>query len=262
MLTETNGDMPSDKGSDMLRGRTAVVTGGARGIGYEISRTFAKNGANLAIIDVDAIEAEKCAEAIKTEFNVSANCYECRVEQSERVAVVCESIIRDFSRVDILVNNAGITRDRLLIRMTEEDFDAVIGVNLKGAFNFTKSLARTILRSPVGRIINTSSIIGITGNVGQANYAASKAGLIGFTKSVAKEMAGRGVTCNAIAPGFIDTLMTANLPESSREAMLSAIPLKRLGTTQDVANLALFLASDMAAYITGEVINVTGGMGM
>jgi 3-oxoacyl-[acyl-carrier protein] reductase len=166
----------------------------------------------------------------------------------------------DFNKVDILVNNAGVIRDNLLLRMSEEDFGRVMDVNLKGAFNFTKHLSRSIMKSPCGRIINIASVIGLTGNAGQANYAAAKAGLIGFTKAIAKEFAGRKVTCNAIAPGYIDTDMTANLPEATVQHVIGNIPMKRMGMAEEVANLAVFLASGLASYITGEVIRIDGGL--
>ena len=226
----------------MLLGRKAVITGAAQGIGRAIAMEFEKHGAIVAIVD---ISSEK---------------YSCNVCDFDAVKDTCEKIIQDFGGVDILVNNAGITRDNLLLRMTEAEFDAVLNVNLKGAFNFTKHLSRALLKSKNGRIINISSVSGLTGNPGQVNYSASKAGLVGMTKTLAKEFASKGITVNAIAPGFIETDMTAVLPESIVESMHKAIPLKRFGQVQDIANLAAFLASDNASYITGEVIRVDGGM--
>ena len=244
----------------MLKEKTAVITGASRGIGRAIAVEMAKNGADVALIysgnEVAAAETAKTAQ----EFGVTAKIYQCNVADFAQSKSVCDCIIKDFGKVDILVNNAGITKDKLILTMSEADFDDVIAVNLKGAFNFTKHLSRYIMKSSGGRIINISSVIGIAGNTGQANYAASKAGLIGFTKTVAKELASRNITCNAIAPGFIETDMTADLSESIIENVQTAIPLKRMGKASDVASLAIFLASDLAAYITGEVIKVDGGM--
>ncbi|MCL2883138.1 MAG: 3-oxoacyl-[acyl-carrier-protein] reductase [Coriobacteriia bacterium] len=244
----------------MLEGKTAVVTGASRGIGQAIALQMAANGADLAIIYAGGSEAaeEACVKAAG--LGVSARAYKCDVSDFEQAKAASEGILSDFGSVDILVNNAGIIKDNLLLRMSEADFDAVLGVNLKGAFNMTKHLARSIMRSPAGRIINISSVSGLMGNPGQANYAAAKAGLVGLTKTVAKELAGKGVTCNAIAPGFIETAMTAALPASVIEYIDTSVPLKRIGSVADVANLAVFLASDQASYITGEVIKVDGGM--
>ncbi|MCL2884584.1 MAG: 3-oxoacyl-ACP reductase FabG, partial [Oscillospiraceae bacterium] len=195
-------------------------------------------------------------------FGVKAETYQCDVADFEASKAVCERIAADFGAVDILVNNAGITRDNLLLRMSEADFDAVLGVNLKGAFNMIKHLSRLLMKSPAGRIINISSVSGLMGNAGQANYAAAKAGLIGLTKTVAKELAGRKVTCNAIAPGFIETNMTAGLPPAVHEFIDRAVPLRRMGSPEEIAAVAVFLASGAASYITGEVIRVDGGMDM
>jgi 3-oxoacyl-[acyl-carrier protein] reductase len=244
----------------MLKGRTAVITGGARGIGRTIALAFAENGADVAILDVGGEEAMNETVAAAEGFGVKAGAYRCDISDFDAVKNTCAGIAADFPKIDILVNNAGITRDGLLLAMSGADFDAVLGVNLKGAFNATRHLARYIMKSPAGRIINISSVVGLSGNVGQANYAASKAGLVGLTKTTAKEFAGRGVTCNAIAPGFIETDMTAVLTEAVKEKFQSQIPLKRMGTPREVASLALFLASDAAAYITGEVIKIDGGM--
>jgi len=201
---------------------------------------------------------KKQAEAL----GAKAEIYDCDVSDFEVSKKTCEKIVADFGSIDILVNNAGIIRDGLLLRMSEDDFDAVINVNLKGVFNMTKHLSRSIMKSGVGRIINISSVSGIMGNAGQANYSASKAGVIGLTKTTAKEFAGKNVTCNAIAPGFIATDMTADLPQAVKENADATIPLKRMGTADEVANVAVFLASDMSSYITGEVIKVDGGMCM
>ncbi len=244
----------------MLQGKVAVVTGGSRGIGRAIALKFAKEGADVALVYARNEEAAKevCEQA--TDDCVSVRAYVCDVENFDDVKAVCEKILSDLGHVDILVNNAGVTQDGLLLRMSEADFDRVLGVNLKGAFNFTRHLARNLMRSPAGRIVNISSVVGLMGNAGQANYAASKAGLIGFTKTVARELASRKVTCNAIAPGFIATDMTDVLPDQAVERLKTMIPLGRVGEAEEVASLAAFLASDAASYITGEVIRVDGGM--
>lgn len=246
----------------MLKGKTAVITGGSRGIGRAIALQMARQGANLAIIYTNHPESADtvCKEA--EHFHVKAIPYRCDVSDDLASKQVCESIVADFGAVDILVNNAGITKDSLLLRMTEDDFDAVIGVNLKGAFHFIKYLSRSIMKSKAGRIINISSVSGIVGNPGQANYSSAKAGMIGLTKTVAKELAARNVTCNAITPGWIETEMTAALPQSVKDGLIPAIPLKRIGQADEVANLAVFLASHQSSYITGEIIRVDGGMCM
>lgn len=244
----------------MLKGKTAVVTGGSRGIGRAVALKLASLGADVAVIYAgsEAAAAEVCALAV--ESGVKAQSYRCDVSSFDESKAVCARIAADFGRVDILVNNAGITKDGLLMTMSEADFDAVMDVNLKGAFHFMRHLSRYLIKSPAGRIINISSVSALTGNPGQANYSSAKAGLIGLTKTAARELAGRGVTANAIAPGFIETDMTAKLSPAVREAMSGSIPLKRMGSPEDVANLAAFLASDAASYITGEVIRVDGGM--
>ena len=246
----------------MLKGKTAVVTGASRGIGKAIALGLAQNGAQVALLyagnEAAANEVRRQAE----DFGVKAQVYQCNVADSDESKDACERILSDFGSVDILVNNAGIIKDNLLLRMSEADFDEVIDVNLKGAFNFIKYLSRSIMKSPAGRIINISSVSGMMGNPGQANYSAAKAGMIGLTKTVAKELAGRKVTCNAIAPGFIDTDMTAALPQSVTSYIETSVPLKRMGTTQEVANLVVFLASEQSSYITGEVIRVDGGLCM
>jgi len=246
----------------MLKGKTAVVTGAATGIGKAIALKMAQNGANIAIIYIGditpALEVKKQAE----EYGIKAEIYECDVSNYDTVKIVYEQILAEFGTVDILVNNAGIVRDGLMLRMSETDFDAVIDVNLKGVFNMTKHFSRSIMKSGNGRIINISSVSGIMGNSGQANYSAAKAGVIGLTKTTAKEFAGKNVTCNAIAPGFILTEMTANLPQTVKDNVENLVPLKRMGTADEVANAAVFLASDMSTYITGEVLRVDGGMCM
>jgi len=246
----------------MLKGKTAVITGASTGIGKAIALSMAQHGANIAII---YIGEKSHATDVKTQaesFNIKAEIYECDVSSFDKSKTICEKIVADFGSVDILVNNAGIIRDGLLMRMSEDDFDAVINVNLKGVFNLIKHLSRSIMKSEAGRIINISSVSGIMGNAGQANYSAAKAGVIGLTKTTAKEFAGKKVTCNAIAPGFIATDMTAKLPQAVKDHADNAIPLRRMGTADEVANVAVFLASDMSSYITGEVIKVDGGMCM
>ena len=243
-----------------MNGRTAVVTGGSRGIGRAVALGFAGNGANVAVVYNGATEAADtvCREA--ESLGIRALNYKCDVSDFASAKAVCERIYADFGRVDILVNNAGITKDNLLLKMSEAEFDGVLGVNLKGAFNFSKHLSRYIIKSPCGRIINVSSVSGITGNPGQTNYSSAKAGMLGLTKTLAKELASRGVTCNAIAPGFIDTDMTKGMPQAVFEQAIKNVPLRRMGNPDEVAALASFLASDAAAYITGEVIRIDGGM--
>ncbi len=244
-----------------LAGKVAIITGGSRGIGYSIAQRFAREGARVVVADID--HAGACEAASELEKQGLAACaIACDVSDLENAERLASEAIERYDRIDILVNNAGITRDRLLIRMNEDDWDIVMRVNLKGVFNCTKAVARSMIRQRSGRIINIASVVGITGNAGQANYSASKAGVIGFTKTIAREFGSRGVTANAIAPGFIETKMTEDLPESAREAFLSKIPLSRPGVPDDVANAALFLASDESSYITGQVICVDGGMVM
>ncbi len=244
--------------TNLLAGKTALITGATKGIGREIALTFAEQGANVAITarhePTDNLLAELEQWGGKARFYLSdASSFEAT---EETVA----HIINDFQRIDILVNNAGITRDTLLMRMKEEDWDAVININLKSVFNFTKAVQTYMLKQRAGSIINLSSIVGISGNAGQANYAASKAGIIGFTKSVAQEIGSRSIRCNAIAPGFIDTEMTQAIPTDIKEAYQKKIALRRIGQPRDVANAALFLASDLSAYITGQVLVCDGGM--
>lgn len=245
----------------LLENKVAVVTGAGRGIGRAIALKLADEGATVAACGRTLANVESIAAEI-TKKGGKATAYSVDVANGAQVAGTCEKIIKEFGRVDVLVNNAGITRDQLLLRMTEDDWDAVLNTNLKGAFNFTKTLSRTMLKQRSGRIVNISSISGLTGNAGQSNYAASKAGLIGFTKSVARELASRGITANAVAPGFIVTEMTEALGEPTRELLKTKIALGRLGTAEDVANVVLFLASDLAAYMTGQVITVDGGLVM
>jgi 3-oxoacyl-[acyl-carrier protein] reductase len=242
-----------------VKDKVAIVTGGARGIGREIALALAAEGADIAVCDVN----EEALLQVKAEIEaLSRKCIAEKVDVGN--AVSCEEMVNKIldklGKIDILINNAGITRDALLMRMREDDWDAVINVNLKGAFNFTKSVCRPMIKQRHGRIVNIASIIGMIGNAGQANYAASKAGLIGLTKSSAKELAARGINVNAIAPGFITTPMTDKLTAEQKEAMLKLIPLNCLGSPKDVADLVLFLVGDGSSYITGEVIKVDGGM--
>jgi 3-oxoacyl-[acyl-carrier protein] reductase len=242
-----------------LEGQVAIVTGGARGIGRAISENLVRDGAHLVISDVNLAEARQTAAAIATgERRCLA--IEANVTDGKAVADVVERTIQEFGRIDILINNAGITRDGLLLRMKEEDWDLVLNVNLKGAFHYTKSVLSAMTKQRKGRIVSIASIVGVMGNAGQANYAASKAALIGFTKSVAREYASRGITANAVAPGFIDTAMTQNLPADVRKGLMEQIPLGRLGTAEDIAQAVRFLVSEEAGYITGQVIHVNGGM--
>ena len=245
-----------------LENKTALVTGGSRGIGRAIALAMAEEGANIAVVFAGNREAAEKTAAEIAEKGVQARIYQCDVSSAGETEAVVKQILDDFGGVDILVNNAGIVRDTLLLRMKEEDFDAVLNTNLKGAYHMIRQLYSHMMRKKSGSIINISSVVGLMGNAAQANYAAAKAGLIGLTKSTAKELASRGVTCNAIAPGYIRSDMTDALPEKAKEAIVSQIPMKHTGLPQDVANLAVFLAGPAASYITGEVIRVDGGMAM
>ena len=239
----------------MLKGKTAVVTGGSRGIGKAICLKFAENGADIAFLY--AGNTAKAEETVKELEGLGVKAYQCNVADADAVAAVVKEIVKDFGGIQILVNNAGITKDKLVPMMKAADFDAVIDTNLKGAFYMTKGVYPLFLKQKGGKIINISSVSGLTGNPGQANYSASKAGVIGLTKSVAKELASRGVCCNAIAPGFIATEMTQAL---ENDTLKDAIPMKRFGEAEEVAKLALFLASEHSDYITGEVIRIDGGL--
>ncbi len=238
-----------------------MVTGAGRGIGRAIALRFAKAGASVACVSRTAENAEKVANEIRSS-GAKAWSYAVDVADPLAVAAAADKILADAGRIDILVNNAGVTRDGLLMRMSEEDWDAVLNTNLRGAFSFTKAFSRGLIKQRSGRIINIASVIGLIGNAGQCNYAASKAALIGFTKSVARELGSRGITCNALAPGFIETDMTASLNEQMRTDLLKRIPLNCLGQTDDIAEAALFLASPAARYITSQVLTVDGGMVM
>lgn len=244
-----------------LTGKVAIVTGAGRGIGKEILLLLAKAGASVVACDID--EKITCETAdLVCDLGAEAIALQVDVSRVDSVQECVQKVLDKFGKVDILINNAGVTRDKLLVRMSEQEWDLVIAVNLKGAFNFTKAVVRPMMKQRSGRIVNIASVIGVMGNAGQANYAASKAGVIGFTKSIAKEVASRGINVNAIAPGFIDTEMTKKLPKDTQDAMLKMIPLSRFGETMDVAKLALFLCSELSDYITGEVIKVDGGMVM
>ena len=242
----------------MLTGKIAVVTGASRGIGKEIAKTLAAKGATVVVnYNGSAAKAEETVKEIEA-LGGKAEALQCNVSEYDKAAEMMEYVVKTYGRVDILVNNAGITRDNLL--MSEEDFDAVLNTNLKGAFNCIKHISRQMLKQKSGHIVNISSVSGVMGNAGQVNYSASKAGVIGMTKAVAREMASRGITCNAVAPGFIKTDMTDVLSDTIRENINAQIPMRTFGETADVANLVAFLASDEAKYITGQVICVDGGM--
>lgn len=244
----------------MLKNKIALVTGASRGIGRQIALSMAKEGA-LVIVNYNG--SKEKAEEVVTQIIADggmAESYGCNVADFEAAGEMIAEVIKKHGALDILVNNAGITKDGLLLKMSEEDFDKVIEINLKGTFNCIKHATRQMLKQKSGRIINMSSVVGIAGNAGQVNYAASKAGVIGITRSVAKELGSRGITVNAIAPGYIDTDMTAVLSEDIKNAIIDSVPLKRMGCVEDIANAAVFLASDKASYITGQVISVDGGM--
>ena len=244
----------------MFQGKTVIVTGASRGIGKEIALTFARQGANLVLnYNNSATQIEEVAEEAKA-FGSKVIVVQANVSKSEEASKLIAQAIESFGKIDILVNNAGITKDNLIMRMTDAEFDDVIDVNLKGTFYCMKYVSKYMMKQRSGRIINISSIVGVLGNPGQANYAASKAGIIGITKSIAKELASRGVTVNAVAPGFIETDMTKVLPEKVVEANMAQIPMKRPGTPSDIANAVSFLASDASSYITGQVLHVNGGM--
>lgn len=244
----------------LLEGKTALITGGARGIGRSIALRLAGEGADIAFTDLAYDDAAKAVEKEVADKGVKAKAYVSDASKLDQTQEVVEQIIAEFGKIDILVNNAGITKDTLLMRMTEDQWDAVINVNLKSVFNFTKCVQMYMLKQRSGSIINMSSVVGVSGNAGQSNYSASKAGIIGFTKSIAREVGSRNIRCNAIAPGFIITEMTDKIPEDVRKEWIKQIPLKRGGTPEDVANVTLFLASDLSLYVSGQVISVCGGM--
>ena len=244
----------------LLSGKTAIITGASKGIGKGIAETFAKQGANVAFTFLSSVEKGQALEHELQQYGTKVKGYRSDASKMEDAEALVAQVVEYFGGVDVVVNNAGITKDTLLMRMTEEDFNRVIEVNLNSVFNMTKAVQRTFLKQRSGSIVNISSVVGVKGNAGQANYAASKAGIIGFTKSVALELGSRNIRCNAIAPGFIETEMTAVLDEKTVQQWRDGIPLKRGGSAEDVANACLFLASDMSGYITGQVMNVCGGM--
>jgi len=244
----------------LLTGKTAIITGASKGIGKGIAVAFAKAGANVAFTYLSSVEKGQALEEELKQYGTGVKGYRSDASKMEDAEALVANVVEEFGGVDVVVNNAGITKDTLLMRMTEEDFNRVIEVNLNSVFNMTKAVQRTFLKQRSGSLINISSVVGVKGNAGQANYAASKAGIIGFTKSVALELGSRNIRCNAIAPGFIETEMTAVLDEKTVQSWRDSIPLKRGGSPEDVANACLFLASDMSAYISGQVLNVCGGM--
>ncbi|MDR2293270.1 MAG: 3-oxoacyl-[acyl-carrier-protein] reductase [Prevotellaceae bacterium] len=246
----------------LLEGKTAVVTGAARGIGKAIAIKLASEGANIAFTDLIIDDNAKATEKEIEAFGVKVRAYASNAANFEETHKVIDEIVKDFGRIDILVNNAGITKDGLMMRMSETQWDAVITVNLKSAFNFIHASTPIMMRQKAGSIINMSSVVGVSGNAGQANYSSSKAGMIGLAKSVAQELGSRGIRANCIAPGFIITEMTAKLPEDVKKGWAEKIPLRRGGTPEDVANVCLFLASDLSSYVSGQVINCCGGMNM
>ena len=246
----------------MLKGKNVIVTGATRGIGKEIALTLAQNGANIAMNYRNLnSEVEDLINEIKS-FGVDVLAIKCDVSITDEVDNFVKEVKSHYNTIDILVNNAGITKDGLILRMKEEDFDDVLDVNLKGTFNTTKAVSSIMVRQKYGKIINISSVVGISGNAGQCNYAASKAGVIGFSKSVARELASRNINVNVVAPGYINTDMTKNLPDKVKEEIIKSIPMKKIGDPKEVANLVLFLSSSLSDYITGQVINVDGGMVM
>ncbi|MCU0606410.1 MAG: 3-oxoacyl-[acyl-carrier-protein] reductase [Candidatus Edwardsbacteria bacterium] len=245
----------------MLKDKTAIVTGSAQGIGKAIALALAKQGANVVVSDVNLEEAQKTSSEIEA-LGVTSIAVKCNVADAAAVEALVKQAQGAFPTIDILVNNAGVTRDNLMMRMDEQDWDLVLDVNLKGAFLMTKAVTRIMMKQRSGRIVNMASIIGVMGNAGQSNYAASKGGLIAFTKSTAKEFSSRNVTCNAVAPGFIETAMTAKLTDEVKQNYRKGIPLNRMGTPEDVAGAVLFLVSDAASYVTGQVLHVDGGLVM
>lgn len=244
----------------LLEGKTAIITGATRGIGHGIALLFAQQGANVVFTYVSSEEKARALEAELAAFGVKAKGYKSDAADFKAAEELVNAVVAEFGTVDVLVNNAGITRDTLLMRMSEQQWDEVINANLKSVFNLTKAAQKPMLKQRKGSIINMSSVVGVRGNAGQANYAASKAGIIGFSKSVALELGSRNIRCNVVAPGFIETEMTGALDQKVVEQWREGIPLKRGGTPEDVANATLFFASDMSAYVTGQVLNVCGGM--
>ncbi|MGV9003826.1 3-oxoacyl-[acyl-carrier-protein] reductase [Flavobacterium sp.] len=244
----------------LVEGKVAIITGASRGIGSAIAKVFAENGANVAFTYSSSVESAMALENELLSLGIKAKGYKSNAADFNEAQKLIDDVMAEFGTIDVLVNNAGITKDNLLMRMSEEDFDKVIEINLKSVFNMTKAVQKIMLKNRKGSIVNMSSVVGVKGNAGQANYAASKAGMIGFTKSIALELGSRNIRCNAIAPGFIETEMTAKLNEDVVQGWRDSIPLKRGGSPTDVANACLFLASDLSSYVTGQVLNVDGGM--
>ena len=244
----------------LLEGKTAIITGASRGIGRGIAQVYAQHGCDLALTYSSSVEAAKALEEELQPLGVQVKSYQSNAADFEQTQTLVDHVLADFGKIDIVINNAGITKDNLLMRMTEEDFDAVVEINLKSVFNMTKAVQRTFLKQRHGSLIHMSSVVGVKGNAGQANYAASKAGIIGFSKSIALELGSRNIRSNVIAPGFIETEMTAKLPEDVVQGWRNGIPLKRGGQPEDVANACVFLGSDLSSYVTGQVLNVDGGM--
>jgi 3-oxoacyl-[acyl-carrier protein] reductase len=244
----------------LLKGKTALVTGGTRGIGYAIVKKFAEEGCNVAFTYLNSETRAKDLEAELKASGIKAKAYQSDAASYKESETLVGDVVKEFGTIDVLVNNAGITHDNLILRMTEENWDSVIDANLKSVFNLTKHVSKTMLQKKRGSIINLTSIIGEKGQSGQSNYAASKAGIIGFTKSIADEFGSRNIRCNAIAPGFVDTDMTSVLDEEIKKNILTQIPMRRMGSAEEVANATVFLASDLASYVSGQVISVCGGM--
>lgn len=244
----------------LLEGKTAIITGASRGIGRGIAQVYAQHGCDLALTYSSSVEAAKALEEELQPLGVQVKSYQSNAADFEQTQTLVDHVLADFGKIDVVINNAGITKDNLLMRMTEEDFDAVVEINLKSVFNMTKAVQRTFLKQRHGSLIHMSSVVGVKGNAGQANYAASKAGIIGFSKSIALELGSRNIRSNVIAPGFIETEMTAKLPEDVVQGWRNGIPLKRGGQPEDVANACVFLGSDLSSYVTGQVLNVDGGM--
>ncbi len=244
----------------LLKGKTALITGGTRGIGEAIARKFAAEGSNIAFTFISSEEKAKQLEEELNTKGVKAKAFRSDAASYKETEKLVDDVVKEFGKIDVLVNNAGITRDNLILRMTEEQWDEVMRANLKSVFNLTKNVSKIMLRQKSGSIVNLTSIVGMKGQAGQANYAASKAGIIGFTKSIADEFGSRSIRCNAIAPGFIETDMTSVLSDDVKRNILAQIPMKRMGTAAEVADAALFLASDLSAYVSGQVISVCGAM--